>query len=325
MAARPHDRLAARLGALTAALVLLTLACGSAPARAAAPPPPPRLPDGYTLFDAGGLGFRFGLPPGWKQSGAQAPDGVSFDDPSGRGALLVHVAHARSADLDTATGAVMFDLTGGGGAAGGDESKTTLAGRPARLVRGGFDAAGATQRIEAVVMIEGGRAWTLAVAGPGDRVTADEPDLERMRASFQLLANRPSLPAEVGLDSPAPAFPELNRIKGPVVLNFFASWCGPCRQEMPLLAQRARASGGRFTVLGVDTQDDASQVPGFLKQLGVGFPIGYDRDGRLSQAYQLPGVPGTFFLDARHVVRNLEYGPLTPDTLQHGLKAAGAA
>jgi len=109
------------------------------------------------------------------------------------------------------------------------------------------------------------------------------------------------------------------------VVNFFASWCAPCREEMPLLAQRAKAAGGRFTVLGMDTQDDASRVPDFLKGLGVGFPIGYDRDGRLSQAYLLPGVPGTFFLDSRHVVRDLVYGPLTAESLQHGLRAAGMA
>ncbi|HEY4027898.1 MAG TPA: TlpA disulfide reductase family protein, partial [Candidatus Dormibacteraeota bacterium] len=300
-------------------VALAAVACGSA---GAAPPPPPTLPSGYVLYDGGQLGFRFGLAPGWQRSAAPAPDGANFADPSNRGALLVHVGHARSTDLDAATGAVMFDLTGGNGAAGGSMSATTLAGRPARRVGGAFDAAGATQQIEAVVTLDGGLAWVLALAGPADRVAADDRDFDRMRTSFQLVGTRPSLPAQVAAGERAPGFPELDRIKGPVVLNFFASWCDPCRQEMPLLAQRARASGGRFTVLGMDTQDDASRVPAFLKQLGVSFPTGYDRDGHLSQEYLLPGVPGTFFLDSRHVVRNLVYGPLSADTLQQGLKAA---
>jgi thiol-disulfide isomerase/thioredoxin len=311
----------ARLGPLA---VLLALACGSTGTAAVPRAAPPRLPAGYSLFDGGKLGFRFGLPSGWQQAAPPSPDGVNFTDPSRLGSLLVHIGHARSTDLDVAAGAAMFDLTGGSGAAGGGATGTTLAGRPARWVRGGFEAAGAMQQIEAVVMVEGGRAWVLALAGPAERVSVDDADFGRMRASFQLLAT-PSLPPQVALDAPAPTFSELSRIQGPVVLNFFASWCGPCRQEMPLLAQRARASGGRFTVLGVDTQDDASQVPGFLKGLGVRFPVGYDRDGHLGQEYLLPGVPATFFLDSRHVVRDLVYGPLATDTLQHGLRAAGAA
>jgi thiol-disulfide isomerase/thioredoxin len=302
--------------------LLVVLACGSA---GASTPPAPALPSGFSLYDGGQLGFRFGLAPGWHRAAEPAQDGVNFADASSQGSLLVHVGRARSADLGAATGAAMFDLTGGSGAAGGSDTATTLAGRAARRVLGGFEAAGAMQRIEAVVMVEGGRAWVLALAGPSDRVRADGPDFERMRASFQLLSRPPSLPTQVAGDQPAPGFPELDRIRGPVVLNFFASWCGPCRQEMPLLAQRARASRGRFTVLGVDTQDDAAQVPAFLKDVGVSFPTGYDRDGRLSREYLLPGVPGTFFLDSRHVVRDLVYGPLTAATLQAGLEAAGAA
>jgi thiol-disulfide isomerase/thioredoxin len=307
------------------ASLAIVSACG-APAARPAPQPAPSLPAGYALYDGGQLAFRFGLAPGWRRSGDQAADGASFADPSGQGTLLVHVERARSSDLEAATGVVMFELTAGSGAARASTSDTRLSGRPARWVRGDFAAAGAAQRIEAVVMVEGGRAWVLALAGPGTSVSADAAAFDAMRASFQLRTTPPALPAQpaqVALGEPAPAFAELDRIKGAVVLNFFASWCGPCREEMPLLAQRARSAGGRFTVLGMDTQDDASKVPAFLKGLGVAFPTGYDRDGHLSQAYLLPGVPGTFFLDSRHVVRDLVYGPLTADTLQRGLHAAG--
>ena len=316
------DRLARVVAALAAAAA--ALACGG-PGTARPPsPPPPSLPAGYTAYDGGKLGFRFEL------AGGQVPanwDGVSFADPSGQGTLLVHVEQARSADLDAATGVVMFELTDGGGVPHASMADSRLAGRPASWVKGDFTAAGPAQRIEAIVMLEGGRAWVLALAGPAASLATDEAAFDAMRASFQLRSAPvlPPAPAEVALDRPAPGFAELDRIKGPVVLNFFASWCGPCREEMPLLAQRAKAAGGRFTVLGMDTQDDTSKVPDFLKGLGVGFPTGYDRDGHLYQAYLLPGVPGTFFLDAHHVVRDLVYGPLTADTLQRGLHAAGAA
>src|SRR5215831_12376236 len=170
-------------------LLLVVVGCGST---AGSAPAPPRLPAGYTLYDGGPLGFRFGLAPGWHRSAPQAPDGVDFSDPSNGGTLLVHVGLARSADLETATGAVVFDLTGGNGAAGGSESSTTLAERPALLVRGNFAANGAMQVIEAVVTIDGSLAWVLALAGPGDRVAADAVAFDAMRASFQLLARRPA-------------------------------------------------------------------------------------------------------------------------------------
>jgi cytochrome c biogenesis protein CcmG/thiol:disulfide interchange protein DsbE len=312
-----------RRGAAALALVALASACGAQGARPAASPPPV-LPAGYSLYDAGKLGFRFGLPPEWRRNGDQAPDGAEFSDPSKQVTLLAHVERARSTDLTAATGAVLFDLTGGGGATGGTEMVSTLGGQPARWVRGGFASAGPGQEIEAVVALRAGNAYVLALAGPSASLAADEAVFDEMRASFQLTGS-PALPDQVALNGPAPRFEELDRIQGPVVLNFFASWCGPCHEEMPLLASRARASHGRFTVLGMDTQDDASKVPAFLKGLGITFPIGYDRDGHLSQRYLLPGVPGTFFLDSSHVVRDMDYGPLTDATLTAGLKSVGVS
>src|SRR5262249_35673911 len=125
---------------LACALAVLVLAVGCG---RAAPPAerPPSLPAGYSLYDGGQLGFRFGRAPGWQRPGDPAHDGASFADPSRRGILLVHVGQAHSSDLGTATGAVMFDLTAGDGATGGSASDTRLAGRPARWVRGGFAAA----------------------------------------------------------------------------------------------------------------------------------------------------------------------------------------
>ena len=89
------DRLARVVAALAAAAA--ALACGG-PGTARPPsPPPPSLPAGYTAYDGGKLGFRFGLAPGWQRVGEVAADGVSFADPSGQGTLLVHVEQARSA------------------------------------------------------------------------------------------------------------------------------------------------------------------------------------------------------------------------------------
>ena len=237
--------------------------------------------------------------------------------------MLVHFEQAAAPDLDAAAAVIMTELTGGSGAGGASQQAVRLAGLPARRVMGSFQAGGTTQQIDALVTVEGGRVWAVVLAGPPERVTADRSDFETMATTFRLGAVRPSAPARVALGLVAPGFKELDRIKGPVVLNFFATWCGPCRQEMPLLAERARRASGRFTVLAVNTRDDPAAVPGFLKELGVDFPVAYDRDGKLGEAYQLIGVPQTFFLDGKHVVRDSPIGPLSPDTLDQGLRKAG--
>ena len=303
--------------------MVAALACGGQGAAVTAHPQP-SLPSGFRLFDGGALGFQIGLAPGWEESGRD-PSGVNFTSPSKGGAMLVHVERAASADLDAATGMIMFELTGGSGAAGGSESHVQLGGLPARRVQGGFDAAGATQQIDALVAVDHALVWAVVLAGQAQRIAPDVPDFNRMVATFHLQSTRPSPPTRIQLGQPAPTFSELDRVKGPVVVNFFATWCGPCRQEMPLLAQRASQARGRFTVLVVDTQDDATKVPGFLKELNVSFAnVAYDRDGSLTQSYQLPGVPDTFFLDDKHVVRDWVFGPVTPASLDKGLKAAGA-
>src|SRR5262249_49085889 len=120
----------------------------------------------------------------------------------------------------------------------------------------------------------------------------------------------------------------VDRIKGPVVINFFATWCVDCRSDMPLTAKRAPSRQGRFSLLGVDCCDDnRTAVPGFLSGLGVQGDfrlLAYDDDRHLARAYGLLGPPTTFFLDKDHVLRNLVIGPLTAGTLDAGLRAAGA-
>lgn len=94
---------------------------------------------------------------------------------------------------------------------------------------------------------------------------------------------------------------------------------------MPLLQSRADRSGGRLTIVGIATHDDPGTVPGFLKEVGVRFPVGYDSNGETTARYQVPGVPATFFLDAKHILRQTVVGPLTKDSLEAGLRAAGVA
>lgn len=304
--------------------VLMAAACGG---QAAAPstrprPSPLAIPPGYTAY-TGSIGFRVAIAPGWT-AGAQDAQGVTFADPAGKGLMLVHVEAAPAADAEGSVSLAMAELTAGAAGRTLVNTEATLGGFPARRIGASFEAAGALQQVLADIAQENGRVWVVALVGQEPAFTQDRGDWERMAATFQLLGRRPSPPARLVIGLPAPGFPELDAIRGPVVLNFFATWCGPCRSEMPLLADRARQAAGRYSVLGVDTRDDPSAVPAFLRELKVGFPTAADPTGRLADEYQLPGVPATFFLDGRHVARAAVLGPLTRESLDGGLAKMGA-
>lgn len=82
-----------------------------------------------------------------------------------------------------------------------------------------------------------------------------------------------------------------------VVLNFWASWCPPCREEAPLFAELDRTfDDSELVVLGIAVWDDASAARDFLRQYGLTYPNALDADGRIAIAYGVAGVPETFFI-----------------------------
>ncbi len=117
-------------------------------------------------------------------------------------------------------------------------------------------------------------------------------------------------------DAPAPEFTgklitgekfDLNDSKGEVVvLDFWASWCGPCREEMPFLARLQRAyrdDGVRVLAINVDT--DARSMHAFLQDLGIAlpFPILPDPEGSIPSLFEIKGMPTTVFIDTAGVIR----------------------
>ena len=129
-----------------------------------------------------------------------------------------------------------------------------------------------------------------------------------------------SLPALAGpTGGPAPAFTlasragqdvSLAQYKGQVVmLNFWASWCGPCRQEMPLLESIYRKYGKMgFTMIGVNVEPDSNAANEWLKATPVSFPILYDRDSKVSKLYDVAGMPSTVIIDRSGKLRVLHRG-----------------
>jgi cytochrome oxidase Cu insertion factor (SCO1/SenC/PrrC family) len=114
----------------------------------------------------------------------------------------------------------------------------------------------------------------------------------------------------------------LRRLRGkPVLVNFWATWCVPCRSEMPMLERTYRKYGGRISVLGVDEQEEAGAVEGFIRSYHVTYPIALDQSANVSYLYQLNGTPTSFLIDRRGVVRAITVGPLSGPRLQKEVRA----
>jgi peroxiredoxin len=128
-----------------------------------------------------------------------------------------------------------------------------------------------------------------------------------------------ALPALADPSGPAPAFTlaakggadvSLSQFKGQVVmLNFWASWCGPCRQEMPLLESIYKKYNKLgFTMIGVNVEPDSKAADAWLKETPVSFPILYDRDSKVSKLYDVEGMPSTVIIDRSGKLRKLHRG-----------------
>lgn len=99
-------------------------------------------------------------------------------------------------------------------------------------------------------------------------------------------------------------------LKGQVVLvNFWATWCGPCREEMPHLeALYQRYSDLGFTLLGINVEEDASGADEFLADTPVSFPILFDPENRVSKQYQVVAMPSTVLIDRTGHMRFIHHG-----------------
>jgi len=102
----------------------------------------------------------------------------------------------------------------------------------------------------------------------------------------------------------------LEQLKGQVVmLNFWASWCGPCRAEMPLLEQMyKRYSPLGFTLVGVNVDADSKDAEKWLAATPVTFPVLFDKESKVSQLYDVDAMPSSVFIDRKGNVRYLHRG-----------------
>ena len=144
--------------------------------------------------------------------------------------------------------------------------------------------------------------------------------------AYGLVQNEPDASLE---GKAAPSF-ELPRLEGAgersladyrgqvVVLNFWASWCEPCRTESPLLERwhRKISKNGRGTVLGIDGQDVSSHALEFVRDYELSYPMLHDGPGALREPFGVLGYPETFVIDARGRVAEVRRGPVDEEFMR---------
>ena len=115
----------------------------------------------------------------------------------------------------------------------------------------------------------------------------------------------------------------------PLVINFFASWCDPCRDEMPLINELSAKAGGNYQVLGIAVEDTRAAVIEYAKEAKLVFPIALDlnstvkRGDRILTTLRTAAAPATFFVDGQGVIRDIILGPMTPERLNEATKKVG--
>jgi cytochrome c biogenesis protein CcmG/thiol:disulfide interchange protein DsbE len=132
---------------------------------------------------------------------------------------------------------------------------------------------------------------------------------------------------------PAPALPtevlsghrvDVESLRGkPALINFWASWCGPCKQEAPELRRFSQDVGHHVSLVGVDWNDRPDNARAFIAESGWRYPVLRDSSGEVGNAYGLNGLPTTFVLDpSGDIVQKLQ-GPQTASDLTRAVAAAG--
>jgi cytochrome c biogenesis protein CcmG/thiol:disulfide interchange protein DsbE len=132
-------------------------------------------------------------------------------------------------------------------------------------------------------------------------------------------ASQPSRGVAVGQPAPAIALKDIDgkpvtlaQFRGkPVFINTFATWCPPCKQELPDIVKAYPQYKGKVVFLGIDEQEDAELVIPFLKRFGITYQVALD-PGSFADTYEVSSLPASFFIDTNGIVQKVYRGFMTP-------------
>lgn len=147
-----------------------------------------------------------------------------------------------------------------------------------------------------------------------------------MAAALIILQSQANNATQLQIGSPAPDFTthnlagdrvQLADLRGsPVIINFWATWCGPCAQEMPILQSLAdRYADTGLRVLAVNTGESPAEIADWQQRLDLRYDLLLDRDQAIAALFRLRGQPSTYIVDAEGIISHIFYGPATETAL----------
>ncbi len=312
-----------------AALAVLVATAGCAPAaEETAAQRPPVVPPSFVLFESPDAGYWAAYPQGWTPRPGRDPRSRNFASPDQRSFLLVDLLPRRFSDPELEEAGALFQVDAVGGTLpvrAPQQHRTNLNGGPAVELTAAYRIGSDDLTLRYYVFNRARRTWVTAYLGPTSRFADETKLFERFAQSFRLRPGVKLPDAAPRVGQPAPAFAlegtdgsrvHLADFQGhPLVLNFWATWCD-CRVEIPLLNrlfQEASMQGIR--IVGVNYGEDAGRVAAYRGELGIRFPVAFDRDKHTAAAYGVIGPPTTFFIDRHGVVRDIQVGLMSPERL----------
>ena len=108
--------------------------------------------------------------------------------------------------------------------------------------------------------------------------------------------------------------------KKPVILNFWATWCPPCKKEMPLLQKYYEKNKDNIEILAVNMQEDPALIKDWIKDFGITYTILLDPSEQAKSSYNIYAKPTTYFIDSKGIIRAKKLGQLTEEELKYNIE-----
>jgi thiol-disulfide isomerase/thioredoxin len=133
-----------------------------------------------------------------------------------------------------------------------------------------------------------------------------------------------SLAPDFELDTTSGKTIQLSSLAGkPVLVNFWATWCGPCQVEMPLIQEYYEKFSPNLEVLAINDDESIGEIQPYVNKLGLSFPVLLDPGGIITDLYQVRGFPTTYFIDRDGFIKEVYVGIISKRVIEDHLKKIG--